>query len=656
MEQKRKVLAIDIETYSPIDIKRSGVYVYAADAGFEVLLFAYAFDADPVVVVDLASGEELSGEVLAALIDPEVVKTAYNAAFERTCLSRMVGLEMPAEQWQCTMVRAAMVGFPFGLDAVAKAMGIEQGKMSQGKALIRYFCVPCRGTKSNGGRVRNLYSDDLEKWATFKEYCARDVEVERVVRERADGFMWGRLGMEPELWALDQRINDRGVGVDGQFVTRAIEMGGCSRAELIEEATSMTGLTNANSASQMKGWLSQQIGSEVDSLTKESIKEMLGGDHSDEVMRVLELRGELSKTSVKKYEAMASAVGRDGRIRGLLQFYGASRTGRWAGRLVQVQNLPQNHIVDLDLARGLVRGGDRQTLALCYGNVADTLSQLIRTAFVAGDSAEDRFIVADFSAIEARVIAWLADERWRQEVFATHGKIYEASASAMFGVPIGQVTKGSSLRQKGKVAELALGYQGGAGALVAMGALRMGLVEDELPSLVEAWRGANRAIVRLWGEVNAAAIRAIKNREMVVIRSGVRFYYTLGALYVELPSGRRLVYQQARLGTNRFGGESITYCGMDQQTRQWGAQETYGGKLVENIVQAIARDCLGEAMVRLDNAGYSIVMHVHDEVVVEARQGNTLEKACRIMGEPLNWAPGLLLRADGYETPYYKKD
>ena len=647
-----RTLSIDIETYSSVDIKKTGVYPYVQSADFEILLFAYAFDNNSIKVVDFTAEENLPREVLDALTDSSIIKTAYNVAFERTCITQYLGIELPPEQWECTMVKAAMFGYPLGLALVATAMNLPQEKMSEGRNLIRYFCQPCKPTKANGGRTRNLPEHEALRWDIFKEYCRQDVVVELAIRERLSSFEI--TDSEKELFALDQRINDRGVLVDSVFVANALDIDAKSREELMSCAEEITSLANPNSAIQLKVWFSEKIGKSVDSLTKDGIKELLEGNHSDEVMEVLKLRQELAKTSVKKYQAMSSAMCLDGRIRGLLQIYGANRTGRWAGRLVQVQNLPQNHIKDLDLARMIVRSGDIDTLSFCYGNVPDTLSQLIRTAFIAKEGST--FIVADFSAIEARVIAWVADERWRQEVFATHGKIYEASASAMFNVPIEEVTKGSSLRQKGKVAELALGYQGGVNALTVMGALNMGIEEDELQGIVSAWRNANRAIVRLWYEVNASAIQAIEDQSCVTIRHGITFSYRSGALFITLPSKRNLVYQNARIGTNRFGGPSITYSGMDQQTKRWVELETYGGKLVENIIQAIARDCLAESMLSLDKAGYDTVMHVHDEVVIEAKEGNTLIEACAIMGESIEWAKGLLLTADGYVTPYYKKD
>lgn len=649
----KRVLAIDIETYCPADLTKTGVYPYAGHPEFRILLFAYAFGDDPVRVVDLECGELIPEEVLAALMDGNVLKTAFNANFERVCLSNYFFLSLPAEQWECTMVKAASLGLPLSLAAAGKVLRIGQEKMEIGKALIRYFSLPCKPTKSNGGRQRNLPLHDTDKWNLFKTYCARDVEAERQIREKLNGY--GTTETEKRLYVLDQTINDRGILLDMRLVENALKMDDACRKKLTAEACSLTGLDNPNSVAQLKQWIGEETGECVESLSKEAIKELLSGTDAEEVVRVLQLRQEMAKTSVKKYEAMANAVCADGRVKGLLQFYGANRTGRWAGRLVQVQNLPQNHLADLDLARNLVREGDLDMVGMLYGNVPDVLSQLIRTAFIAQRGCT--YIVADFSAIEARVIAWLADEKWRLEVFRTHGKIYEASASQMFKVPVEDIKKGSVLRQKGKVAELALGYQGGTGALTQMGALKMGVKEEELQELVDAWRNANRAIVRLWGEAGNAAIEAVEYGSPVIIRHGIKFRVKSNVLFIELPSGRSLAYVCPRIDRNRFGSKALKYEGMNQTTKQWGIQETYGGKLVENIVQAIARDCLAEAMLRLEDAGYPIVMHVHDEVILEVKEGQgSLEEVCRIMGEPIGWAKGLPLRADGYVTSYYKKD
>ncbi len=651
------VLAIDIETYSSNDLLKGGVYKYVEAPDFEVLMMAISEDDAPPVLYDLTNHDpeqdELLGYYIAALTNPTVLKTAYNANFERTCLAKHFGMELPPEQWECTAVKAAMAGLPHGLDAVAKALGIEQQKDASGKALIRYFSLPCKPTKTNGQRTRNHPHHDPEKWERYKAYCVQDVVVESAIRRKIDFFMIPE--QERQLWCLDQRINDTGVLVDRPFVEQAIRMDATHREKLLQEAVKLTGLENPNSATQLREWLGQEMGEEVATLRKADIPELLKKSDCQIVDRVLGIRQELAKTSVKKYEAMKAAVCEDGRVRGLLQYYGANRTGRWAGRLVQVQNLPQNHLGDLDLARQLVREGALHDVDAFFGNVPDTLSQLIRTAFVAPDG--HRFIVADFSAIEARVIAWLAGEQWRLNVFATHGKIYEASAAQMFKVPIESIHKGSDLRQKGKVAELALGYQGGAGALVQMGAIRMGIPEDELPKLVAMWRQANKNIVGYWYEVEAAAIECVESGQSQMLKHGVRFFVHKNVLFIELPSGRRLSYLRPKLVPGKFDKMALTYQGVDQVKKQWCTLDTYGGKLVENIVQAVARDCLAHAMLKLDAAGYRIVMHVHDEVVLEMPDSaGSLEEVNAIMGVGAPWAKGLPLRADSYETRYYRKD
>lgn len=649
-----KTMSIDIETYSDIDLIKAGVYKYASSPNFEILLFAYAYDDEPVELVDLARGETLSFELLADLTDPSIIKTAYNANFERTCLAKWTGLPMPPRQWGCTAVHGAVLGLPQNLDGISKVlnMGEDKQKISAGKALIKYFCGPCAPTKVNGGRTRNHPVHDLAKWKTFCAYCKQDVVTERAVREKLIRFPLDPV--EQEAWCLDQKINDCGVAIDKVLVICALSCDKENGQRLEEEARELTGLDNPNSVAQLTGWLQEQ-GLEVTGLTKEMVKELIARTDNPVAKRALELRREMSKTSTKKYEAMDRALCPDGRVRGLLQFYGANRTGRWAGRLVQVQNLPQNHLIDLELARDLLKVGNFQGLDMLFGNTPDTLSQLIRTAFV--PSKGNRFIVADFSAIEARVIAWLAGEKWRMDVFNSHGKIYEASASAMFKVPIEEITKGNPLRQKGKISELALGYQGGVGALITMGALKMGLDEEELPELVETWRLANPAIVKLWREVESAATRAVKEKILVKLKS-LTFSYEAGMLFIKLPSGRRLAYAKARIERDRkFNRLALTYDGVDQTRKVWCSMSTYGGKLVENIVQAIARDCLRDSMIALDEAGYHIVMHVHDEVILDEPLGQgSLEEACAIMGRPLSWAPGLPLRADGFETLFYKKD
>jgi DNA polymerase len=652
-----RTLAIDIETYSGTDLTKSGVYKYVQDPDFAILLFAYAFDDEAVQVVDLASGEELPIEVKNAICNPHYLKTAFNANFERSCIGKYFfgRNRLPASEWQCTMAKAAMLGLPLSLDAASRALKIEQTKDAAGKALIRYFSMPCKPTKSNGMRTRNLPTDAPEKWKAYKGYCKQDVVVELAIRRKIAFFQIP--DMEKKLWCLDQRINDQGVLLDPVFVKNAISMDATFRERLTTQAVNLTGLFNPNSAAQLKAWLTAAMPeTEVTTLKKEDIPVLLKASTSYVVTRVLQIRQEMAKTSIKKYTAMLKGMCADSRVRGLLQYYGANRTGRWAGRLVQVQNLPQNHLPDLDLARQLVKENDLELLEMLFGNVPDTLSQLIRTSFVAPHG--HKFIIADFSAIEARVIAWLAGERWRMEVFATHGKIYEASAAHMFKVPLESIVKGSDLRQKGKVAELALGYQGGPNALIAMGALKMGLQEDELPKLVSMWRNANKAIVALWEKVDDAALAAVDEPGSVhTIAHGIWFVVQKGSLWIELPSKRRLAYLNPRLRSNRFGNMAITYEGMSQTTKQWAFQETYGGKLVENIVQAIARDCLADAMLRVDDAGYKVVMHVHDEIVAEVPvEQDCIEDINRIMSTPIAWAKGLLLRADSYESLYYKKD
>lgn len=646
-----RVLAIDIETYSSEDLTKTGVYKYVEAKDFEILLFAYAYDDEPVQIIDLANGEALPASVVGDLRNKKVLKAAFNANFEITCLRKHFILN--TAEWECTMVKSTMSGLPMSLDGVAKALKLKQQKMAVGKALINYFSKPCKPTKANGFRTRNLPHHDPEKWELFKEYCKQDVETEREIRKRMSFFQIPDA--EKELWELDQDINRRGVMVDLQMVGNAIRFDEAHKEALTEEATGLTGLENPNSSTQLKEWLSDQMAREVESLTKTAIPDLLESTDCPNVTRMLELRQEMSKTSTKKYQAMADAVCADSRVRGLLQFYGASRTGRWAGRLVQVQNLPQNHIPDLDLAREIVKSGDRDMMELVFGNVPDTLSQLVRTAFIAPKGS--RFIVADFSAIEARVTAWLAGEKWRLDVFNSHGKIYEASAAQMFKVPIEEITKGSPLRQKGKIAELACGYGGGVGALKAMGADKMGLSDKELQETINSWRNANPAIVRLWTDINAAAIKVIGSPSQSENVRGCTLFRDRGLLGIKLPSGRQLSYARPRIGQNRFGGKSIIYEGINQTTRKWEQQETYGGKLVENIVQAIARDCLAVSMLRLNAAGYKIVMHVHDEAVLETPNDfGSLDEVCAIMGQPIEWAKGLPLRADGYETDYYKKD
>ncbi|WP_129724701.1 DNA polymerase [Xylanivirga thermophila] len=646
-----KTLAIDIETYSSIDLRTSGVFAYTEADDFEILLFAYAFDDEEVQIIDLAQGEELPNEIIEALTDPSIIKTAFNAQFERTCLSKHLNIEMLPEQWRCSQVHSLTLGLPISLAGVAKCLKLETQKMDEGKALIRYFSIPCRPTKANGSRTRNLPHHDLIKWETFKEYCKRDVEVEREIRKKLENFPMEYK--ELKLWFIDQEINGYGVKIDKGIVENAIKCDEVYQKKLYEEAVKLTGLDNPNSPLQLRNWLEDETGLEVDSLTKDLVSDLLSKDISPKAKRVLELRQDMSKTSVKKYEAMNRAMCKDERVRGLLQFYGAA-TGRWAGRLVQVHNLPRNDMSNLDLARELLLAGDYETLELLFDSVPDVLSQLIRTAFI--PSPNSRFIVADFSAIEARVIAWLAGEKWRMDVFNSHGKIYEASASQMFGVPVEEIHKGSVLRQKGKIAELALGYGGSKGALKAMGAIDMGLSEEELPELVSAWRKSNSNIVRLWWDVESAAIKAVKERTVVSMQYGLKFYFKSGVLFIRLPSGRSLAYVRPRIEIDeRFNKDKLTYEGIEGM--KWGRIDTYGGKSTENIIQAIARDCLAESMLRLEKYGYRIVFHVHDEVILDVPKDNgSLEEVEGIMGLDIPWAPGLPLRAEAFESDYYKKD
>jgi DNA polymerase bacteriophage-type len=649
----RRVLSIDIETYSSRDLAKCGVYAYAEAEDFEILLFGYAFDEEEVRVIDFKSGEVLPQEIKKVLCSEDVTKCAYNANFERVCLEAYFKVYMPPEQWRCTMVQALELGLPGSLEAVAKCLKLPQQKLSEGKALVKYFSMPCAETSAGGYRNRNLPTNNKEKWEAFKSYCKRDVEVERSLRARLSKYEI--TGREQMLWCLDQRINGRGVRVHELLIRQAVLCHHGHQESLKQEASQLTGIQNPNSAAQMKKWLSEAQGLEVESLCKENVKALAEEAESEQVKRALQLRQELSKTSIKKYEAMERARCRDSRIRGLFQFYGASRTGRWAGRLVQVQNLPQNKLKDLDMARRLLEKGQFEVLEMLFDSVSEVLSQLIRTAFI--PSRDSRFIAADFRAIEAVIICHLASEIWRMEVFKSHGKIYEASASEMFKVAIEEIHKDSPLRQKGKISELALGYQGGTGALKTMGALKLGLTEKELPELVDAWRNANPNIVKLWGEVERAAVKAVRDNTVVRLQQGIEFSVEGGILFIRLPSGRKLAYVNPRLERDeRYDKPKITYEGLEQSTKQWGRLSTYGGKLTENIVQAIARDCLGEAMLRLEEAGYKIVMHVHDEVVLEVPCGfGSVEEVQEIMARPIALAEGLPLTAEVFETGYYKK-
>lgn len=646
-------LSIDIETYSGTDLTKSGVYRYAEDEAFCILLFAYAFDDEPVQIVDIAQGEDLPANVLSALTDPSILKTAFNANFEITCISAFFGIELDANQWECTMVRSAAAGLPLSLKSCAEVLKLDQQKKSTGAALIRYFSLPCKPTKANNGRTRNKPFHDLDKWRLFKEYCVQDVETERAIYNKLHFIQIPER--EHALWVLDQKINSRGVLIDQRLVNAAISMDAQNKDELTAEASDLTGLNNPNSVSQLKTWLAEAMAadSEMPSLSKQAIKDLLADGSTPDVERMLRLRQELSKTSVKKYAAMSKVACEDNRVRGLFQFYGANRTGRWSGRLVQLQNLPQNHLPDLDLARDIVRSGDIETLRLLFGNVPSVLSELIRTAFIAKEG--HTFLVADYSAIEARVIAWLADEGWVLDVFKSHGKIYEATAAMMFKVPIEQVTKGSPLRARGKVAQLACGYEGGVNALTAMDTKRE-IQDEDKKGLITAWREANPNIVALWRTVENAALKAVRERITVKVAHGVSFTGKAGVLFCNLPSGRSLSYVRPKLVVNRFGRQSVQYEGMNQTTKRWEKVDTYGGKLTENIVQAIARDCLAEAMMNLEKAGYHILMSIHDEVVIENESKDNLPDVCRIMGLPIDWADGLPLRADGYCTKYYMKD
>ena len=647
---KIRYIHIDTETFSSVDLTKCGVYKYAESEDFEVLLFGYSVDGGEVKVVDLASGEEIPTDIKNALTDPNITKYAHNANFERVCLSRFLNLPahtyLPPQQWKCTMTWAAYMGLPLSLKGVGEVLGLERKKMEEGKELIRYFCVPCKPTKSNGGRTRNSPENAPEKWELFVSYNKRDVEVEMQIEEKLKRFpvpddVW------KEYW-ISEEINDRGIKIDEELVKNAIRIDGEAREELKEKMTEITELENPNSVIQLMGWL-EENGVEATTLGKKNVKKMVEEQDGD-VKEVLQLRQQLAKSSVKKYVAMENAVCGDGRIRGCFMFYGANRTGRFSGKLVQLQNLPQNHLPDLAEARELVRKGDTEALHLLYSDIPDALSQLIRTAFIA--SPGNLLYVADFSAIEARVLSWLAGEQWRMEAFENGEDIYCASASQMFGVPVVKHGINGELRQKGKVAELACGYGGGVGALKAMGAEEMGLTDEELSSLVRDWRNASPNIVRFWWAVDRAAKKAVFQKEKSVVR-GITFSYQSGFLFITLPSGRTLAYVKPRKGVNKFGEDSITYEGVGG-TKKWERLETYGPKIVENLCQAISRDILCYAMSSLREMG--ICMHIHDELVIEAPAGTSLEEICEVMGRTPPWAEGLMLRADGYVTPWYKKD
>lgn len=660
-------LSIDLETYSDVNLKKAGLYRYVQSPAFEILLFAYSFDGAPTQVIAMAQGEEIPMEVIHALTDPQCLKHAYNAAFEWYCLSKYMGAQLPPAQWRDTMLHGLYAGYTAGLDATGRALGIpeDKQKLATGKALIRYFCVPCKPTKSNGGRTRNYPHHDPEKWELFKTYNGQDVVAEMEIERRLSVFPVPDFVQKQ--WETDLLINARGVAVDMDFCEGALELGETIRAQLTDEAVQLSGLDNPNSVKQLANWLSAETGDDITTLRKETIKELLGRDNADHVQRMLEIRQELGKTSTKKYDAIEAAVCGDGRVRGLLQFYGANRTGRWAGRLVQVQNLPRTYTEPLEFARELVKGRKLDALRTIYGSPNDTLSQLIRTAFVAAPG--NVLVDADFSAIEARVISWLADEEWRLEVFRTHGKIYEASASQMFGVPLERIVKGNpeyALRQRGKVAELALGYQGGVPAMRQMdtGKLLADLPDEEIKDIVDKWRNTNPKIRNLWYSFNDAAIRVIQNGGSLRIRSCTfarecDCIRGTSCMTISLPSGRKLYYIDPAVGENRWGGPSITYMGVNDKNK-WGRIETYGGKLVENVVQAIARDCLAQAIEHLEAAGLPVVFHIHDEVVIDtpAFDSNAvmLDKVVKIMSTPIPWAEGLPLGADGWVGAFFKKD
>ncbi len=662
-------LSIDIETRSSVDIGKAGAYKYAQSPDFQILLFAYQMGEEPVEIIDLANGERLPNELAAALSDPDVIKHAYNAAFEWYCFNR-AGFETPIDQWRCTMAHGLYCGYTAGLDATGKAIGLPQDKqkLATGKALIRYFCVPCKPTRNNGNRTWNQPWHDPKKWDLFKEYCKQDVVTEHEILARLKQFPVPDA--EEQQWQMDVLMNAYGVRVDTDLIDGALYIDGISTQKLTDEAVRLTGLANPNSAAQLVLWLNDHSRKSPEDpdvfqdLQKATVTEALGkpDEFPEEVLQMLRIRQQLGKTSIKKYVAMDTAKGEGDRVRGLTQYYGANRTGRWAGRLVQMQNLPRNYIKTLDYARKVVKAKNYDGLKLLYGNVPDTLSQLIRTAFIPSEG--HKFVVADFSAIEARVIAWLAGEQWVNEVFATHGKIYEATASQMFGVPVDKIAKGNpeyALRQKGKVATLALGYQGGTSALIAMGALQMGLTEEELPDIVQRWRQANPRIRDLWYAVENAALAVMQTAQPQAIY-GLIFalegdlVYGQSFLTVQLPSGRKLYYPKPFLKENQFGKLALHYYTVGQQTRKWEVASTYGGKMTENIVQAVARDCLAVTLERIAAKHLQVVFHVHDEVIIDAPMETTVDEICGLMAEPIPWAPGLILKGAGFESNYYMKD
>ena len=645
---RKRTLFVDIETFSSVDISKSGAFKYIESPDFEIILIAYAWDDGPVYLLDLSLQQEELLDIKDALMDPNVVKVAHNSAFERAAFTRWMGRDMPPEQWMDTMILAAYNGLPMSLDAAGAALQLKDQKIKEGTALISYFCKPCKPTISNKGRTRNLPEHAPDKWERFCEYCRRDVEVCQTIYQKLSRYPVTDL--ERQVWALDARINERGVLVDMDLAQAAIDVDEAFKAEHLDELRKLTGLDNPNSVSQLKAWL-EGVGLSCESLNKAIVSDLKKIATDPTTRRVLELRSLLGKTSTKKYEAMVNAAGADHRVRGITQYYGAARTGRWAGRLVQLQNLPQNHLDRIGEVREIVRAKDLELLELLYDSVPDVLSQLIRTALVAKEG--HTFLVSDYAAIEARVIAYLAGEKWRMDVFAQGGDIYCSSASQMFKVPVVKHGVNGHLRQKGKVAELACGYGGGVSALKAFGADKMGLTEAEMQDIVTQWRAASPTIPKLWRDVEKAAKRALENPgRSFAIPCGVKYFKDADALRCKLPSGRILTYWGARLDNDG----SICFMGQNQTTRKWEKTGTWGGKLVENIVQAVARDCLAVAMIRLDQAGYGIVFSVHDEVIVEAPIGSRWEDVAEIMGQPIDWAPGLLLRGDGYETKFYMKD
>lgn len=648
-----KKLSCDIETFSDVDLIRCGVYKYADSPNFEMLLFAYAVDDGDVHIIDIAGGEELPEEIIQVIKSDTVVKTAYNAQFERVCLSRYLKLPegeyLNPQSWYCTAVQAAELALPLSLADVGSVLGLERQKMTEGKELIKYFCVPCKPTKSNGNRTRNRPCHDINKWETFKKYCMRDVDVERQIADKLK--MYPISDEEHRLYVLDQIINDRGVLVDCELAKQAVKLNSIQSAVAVEQAYMITGLENPNSVTQLKQWLKEN-GVEIESMSKKAVKSL--ADETDgDVSKMLKLRLLMAKTSVKKYEAVIRSVCSDNRVHGMMRFCGANRTGRWSGNILQPQNLPQNHLPDLTLARDIVKDGDFEMLDMMFGNVPNVLSELIRTVLI--PKPNHRFIVADFSAIEARVLAWIAGEQWRIDTFKNGGDIYCASASKMFKVPVEKNGVNGELRQKGKISELACGYGGSVGALKNMGAVEMGVQENELQGLINDWRNANPHIVRFWYEVGNAAMKAIKEKTTVPLGKLV-FAYERGILFIRLPSGRRLSYIKPRIGTNRFGGDSITYMGINS-AKKWDRLETFGGKLTENIVQGTARDLLANALINAANAGYDTVFHVHDEIICEVPNGyGSVDELCRLMCIKPEWADGLPLNADGFECEYYKKE